>query len=200
MNWTPDAVNHLRSLLDAGLSTSQAAVHFPGCTRNSIVGVAHRKGLVLAGAEKVEWTDERLAELREMARNGSDHAACARFFNVTQGAIRGVAKRYNIFIISAVPEKRRGKYGGITFGINHRKAPQLSFKFKEKPSPAPFLALNIADLEPGHCRWPEGDGHITYCGQPQREESSYCAFHHRMAHRRTDVPSEGFVRFLCAAE
>jgi len=41
--------------------------------------------------------------------------------------------------------------------------------------------LSLVDLEPGDCRYPyggDGDGEaITFCGHPQRENSSYCAPH-----------------------
>jgi GcrA cell cycle regulator len=37
--------------------------------------------------------------------------------------------------------------------------------------------LSLIDLEPGDCRYPYGDGPMTFCGHPKQDGSSYC-FHH----------------------
>ena len=41
--------------------------------------------------------------------------------------------------------------------------------------------LSLPELEPGDCRYPYGGDEegeaITFCGQPCREDSSYCAPH-----------------------
>jgi GcrA cell cycle regulator len=56
--------------------------------------------------------------------------------------------------------------------------------------------LSLLELEGGHCRYPYGgdaDGKaITFCGHPQREESSYCTAHFHLT-RGTVARPEGTV-------
>ncbi len=40
--------------------------------------------------------------------------------------------------------------------------------------------LSLIDLEKGDCRYPYGDGPMTFCGHPIKEGSSYCVPHHHM--------------------
>ena len=49
----------------------------------------------------------------------------------------------------------------------------------EAPVPADFLGLTILDLPLNGCRYPSGDGPYLFCGNPQRDGSSYCAYHHK---------------------
>ena len=44
-----------------------------------------------------------------------------------------------------------------------------------------FLGLTFDELEPGDCRYPEGDVLFRFCGQVVDDGSSYCPFHHRLA-------------------
>jgi len=39
-------------------------------------------------------------------------------------------------------------------------------------------SITLADLGPHDCRYPFGDRDITFCGQPQKDGSSYCPTHH----------------------
>ena len=48
MSWTPERVDLVRGLLLDGYTTGQAAFVMK-CTRNALIGVAHRKNLVFAG-------------------------------------------------------------------------------------------------------------------------------------------------------
>lgn len=38
--------------------------------------------------------------------------------------------------------------------------------------------LTLMQLEPDDCRFPFGDGPITFCGHPKTPGSSYCREHH----------------------
>lgn len=58
-----------------------------------------------------------------------------------------------------------------------------------KPTPSaagPFLGLSLLDLRATNCRYPQGDQQFTFCGQPLREGSSYCAAHHRLCYIRSN--------------
>lgn len=54
------------------------------------------------------------------------------------------------------------------------------------PAEAPPKRLTIFDLRHGHCRWPINDPGEDYyfCGDDALPNKSYCACHHRLAHRR----------------
>lgn len=44
--------------------------------------------------------------------------------------------------------------------------------------------LALLDLEAGDCRYPYGDGQITFCGHPTHTNSNYCAPHHFLCWER----------------
>lgn len=55
------------------------------------------------------------------------------------------------------------------------------------PSAAgPFLGVPLLDLTATNCRYPHGDQQYTFCGQPVRDGSSYCAAHHRLCYIRSN--------------
>jgi GcrA cell cycle regulator len=50
------------------------------------------------------------------------------------------------------------------------------------PPPAPDMRkLPLLQLEPHHCRFPEGDGPFLFCGADTHEGKVYCDFHHEMS-------------------
>ncbi len=53
-------------------------------------------------------------------------------------------------------------------------------ELEAQPRPATFLGITLINLERNHCRYPRDiDGVRLFCGQPKREDSSYCAACHR---------------------
>lgn len=46
--------------------------------------------------------------------------------------------------------------------------------------------LSLLELEPDDCRYPYGEGPITFCGRAKRENSSYCPAHFDLT-RKTAV-------------
>lgn len=40
--------------------------------------------------------------------------------------------------------------------------------------PAHFIGVTFEELNDAHCRWPNGDKLVLYCGQPKMMDSSYC--------------------------
>lgn len=76
-----------------------------------------------------------------------------------------------------------------------RAAPRNKTKASHAPSiaPEPFvcqdaediepLHVSVLDLVPGVCKYPYGDGPITFCGHPVLA-GPYCESHRRIAYRR----------------
>lgn len=53
--------------------------------------------------------------------------------------------------------------------------------------PPDFIGIQFAATSQFTCMYPEGDGvHMLFCGQPRREDSSYCVFHHRLCYWKPD--------------
>jgi GcrA cell cycle regulator len=52
VSWTPERVQRLRELWDAGLSAGQCAARLGGVTRNAVISKVHRTGLALRRSDK----------------------------------------------------------------------------------------------------------------------------------------------------
>lgn len=52
--------------------------------------------------------------------------------------------------------------------------------FADALPPPDFLGIPFVETDAKTCMYPEGDGqHVLFCGQPRKDESSYCGFHHQ---------------------
>lgn len=74
---------------------------------------------------------------------------------------------------------------------------------KDEATAPPFLAVRFADLGPRACRYAcETEFHAphTFCGQPVREGSAYCPYHHALCRAPTAPPrfNERHLNFLRA--
>lgn len=50
-------------------------------------------------------------------------------------------------------------------------------------APDPSAQCTLLELKTTSCRWPIGEyPNVTYCGSTNKDDSSYCEFHHRKAH------------------
>ena len=47
--------------------------------------------------------------------------------------------------------------------------------------------VSLLDLEPNDCRYPYGDGPMTFCGHPKQAGSQYCTPHHFLCWERPRV-------------
>ena len=64
--------------------------------------------------------------------------------------------------------------------------PPTPYQAPPPPPVPPIGSFGLLDLRAGHCRWPgpEDRAPWTFCGAPQLFDSSYCKFHHELAHNR----------------
>lgn len=53
--------------------------------------------------------------------------------------------------------------------------------------------LSVLDLEPNDCRYPYGDGPITFCGHEKLVGSSYCIAHHVLCQEKPRAPIHRFA-------
>jgi hypothetical protein len=52
------------------------------------------------------------------------------------------------------------------------------------------LGISLVELEIEHCRYPDGDGPFTFCGQQRMDGSSYCHSHSALSITKSRSNSE----------
>jgi hypothetical protein len=146
------------------------------------------------------WTAETETRLKELHAKGLSFRQIACMVGTTRNACIGKARRLGLpprltgeTILR--PKKRKGRksfdsaMGSMVARLNgearrKRQGPSLPPRTPLAQPPAPEHWLTFADLKPGNCRYPEGEGQaIKFCGGARRDESSYCEFHHQKTHQ-----------------
>lgn len=149
--------------------------------------------------EPTNWAPEHSDALRQHLASGMSYAEAARAINATfdtnysRNAAIGRGKRMGLAAVDRPPEltppapsdqqPSRRRLRKQVAALAQWLAPAF------EPVPCPELRcvdvvprhLSLLELEHGDCRYPyggdaEGEA-ITFCGHPQRAESSYCAAH-----------------------
>ncbi len=191
--WTFEDIDRLRELIKTGATSAQIAAHFPGKTRNAVLGKAFRLGLRLVGAKFLRsyesfWSHgDNLRELAGYLESplGYSQAEIARCFNIGEATVRrGMDKLSTNSVIPLKPNAasiaRRALQRVVRVRPAAAKAPAI---IPDATPPTPIL---IGDLTSHTCRWPvEGEGYqMLYCGGHALEGRPYCAAHCRMAYQR----------------
>lgn len=149
--WTPERVDDLRRLNAERRSASLIATHFgEPCTRNMVCGKLHRLGLSRPMEVRSAEQARMMKERRLLERARRDTASSPVLRLVKNG--NGMA---------VIKSKTRGPLHIIEAMVESRH-------------------VSFMDLERKDCRYPYGDGPVTFCGHPKREDSSYCPAHHQL--------------------
>lgn len=121
------------------------------------------------------WTDQHDALLRELHARGDSYALIGEQLGRTKNSCISRAHKIGL-------ENRKR---GVTVGACRPRGPR---RFIPKPRPQEVvipcpehLGFSIVDLPPMRCKFAEGDGPFTFCGQPC--EGSWCAYHARIVYR-----------------
>lgn len=148
--------------------------------------------------EAFVWTDERIALLVKLRDEGVCAADIGERIGASRNAVLGKAFRLDL-----PPPKVKPKSTPGPRQAKAKSAPQQPRIFRqvmrivpanihggmrivravETDQPALRCAeveprnISLIDLEPNDCRYPYGDGPMTFCGHPKIAGSSYC-FHH----------------------
>ena len=131
-----------------------------------------------------DWTDARIAELKELWFEGFSASECGKKLGVSRNSVIGKIHRLGL---SGSDRKRR-----ITSMPNPRKAPAHLLKTEQevsrpeipqmRPDLRPPFTLTLLELRPGMCRWPQGErAPYRFCGAGQAPSSSYCEEHRRLS-------------------
>jgi len=145
------------------------------------------------------WTHDRDVILEAMWRGGTTCSKIAQHFgDVTRNAVIGRLhrlglnskhqpyKRHKHKTVTPQPHRIRGS--AISLAARAELAEFFLPYFvplrddEQAPSEKGVWLLN---LEPHHCRWPLGEPRaMLFCGcNRQDDNSAYCSYHHRRAHR-----------------
>lgn len=119
----------------------------------------------------MEWTEERVARLRELWEEGLSARQIAEGLGgITRNAVIGKANRMGL----SKPTK-----SSMTRKQNRQEV---------KPVLAPPVTggATILQLSSNSCRWPlgdPGDENFRYCGAPASQSAPYCEYHARLAYQ-----------------
>jgi GcrA cell cycle regulator len=153
-------------------------------TEMSVRKRCSRIGLVRKVA--MVWTPEMDAVLRERRQSEVSFNDIAMEIGVTRNAAIGRACRIGLPKTGRTDRTnyrpKRGRALNTTQKINRArtqaKTGQPKFKVEkipELPISAYFRGVTLLDLEPGQCRYPQGDAPtILFCGQASVPETSWC--------------------------
>ena len=119
------------------------------------------------------WTEERVAQLRELWGSGKSASEIADILgDVTRNAVIGKAHRLQL---SGRPSPIKSKEVGDS-SVARKKAPE--------PEPKEATILNLTDHM---CRWPIGDPKepgFRFCGKPTAGPLPYCMEHAKAAYQQ----------------
>jgi GcrA cell cycle regulator len=153
--WSDDRVAKLGALLAGGYSASQAAAVM-GCTRNSIIGIAHRKKLAFASAcGRPKATGPRAVTLRRKAP-----------FRPTVPRISNYGNRLSVVEVVA-PAPLPATEDTIEVPLTQRRS---LLELKDYHCRWPYGDVGSADF--------------YFCGGHAIEATPYCLHHCRMGYRR----------------
>jgi hypothetical protein len=124
------------------------------------------------------WTPEKVEQLKALMDEGLTFAQIGAAIGMGRCACIGKAHRLGL---------RRGEEA------KHPPGPRGPRPYRYKPTPPPPVSIPaptpsagggpvlIHELEPHHCRWPEGDPReidtFRYCGAPALLPGPYCRDH-----------------------
>lgn len=152
------------------------------------------------------WTDERIAQLRELFGQGLSAGEIAERLLLSRNAVIGKLNRLQLLGAgkrkqggSAAAKSKPGTVGSMAFGVIH------GIKAKQKRAAAgPVLEiepdpiahqdavvpmdqrLSLLELNATTCHWPIGnpqDPEFFFCGGKALAGLPYCAGHSRLAYR-----------------
>lgn len=151
----------------------------------------------------IAWTEERIDQLKQGWADGdSATVIAARLGGVSRNAVIGKAHRLGLG--GREPRQCPGVSADMVGAISSTRTARLR---KSKPDPIALaslakimsapkpqviehipepkpLMMTLMDLGHRDCRYPvEGEKqHTFFCGHDVREDSPYCAYHHKLCH------------------
>lgn len=139
------------------------------------------------------WTDDLRARVKDLWRNQSAAQIAYTLqcdgFNFSRNAVIGILHRSKLTSQDKSSEHKSARTGGqkrprqVRSSANHIRRPKIEIEiidFRLRCVEIVPRHLSVMDLEHDDCRYPFGDGPITFCGHPKMSGSSYCTAHHHL--------------------
>lgn len=139
------------------------------------------------------WTPARIATLTLRWGEGDSAASIAAEIGCgfTRHAVIGAAHRFHLGEHPTIKKNRAQRVYHRTPSVRSPIKHIFPFRVATGPAlppepipPPDFLGLTFQQLEQGQCKYPHGDRPYAFCGQPQRDDSPYCEFHHKLCYHR----------------
>ena len=145
--------------------------------------------------ERIDWTDELIERMRELAVSGLSYHAIAAELGISKNAVIGKCHRLNIVSqhVFKPGGERKGQRRGVLqirrprtplpplpLLVPVHDAPKPVIAAPQKTAPTPFLARKS---EP--CCWPIGTPRtpeFRYCDEPSIGDKPYCLAHYSIAY------------------
>lgn len=152
------------------------------------------------------WSEENVTRLREMWSAKIPYREIGRAFGVTKNVIVGKIARLGLCNKLPPRKPKLARMSREDKALRQQRAygdRRLSNKLRYSPRPrvkelknvrtaepsGEFLNIALLDLEAGQCRFAHGDvTPFLFCGQPTKDESSYCATHHALCYGPSSAP------------
>ena len=166
--WTPERTELLKTLWDRGFSASQIAYRLgEGISRNSVLGKAHRLGIVINGQRTAAYVKSVRAKKRpSVAAN-----------------------------LSKLEKRLFGKYMSGFNADRTANSDKSVSEAAISPTDEDIARVQFSELSERDCRFPvgtPGNPGFGFCALPKMPGSSYCEPHHCRTHTPVPVkrPSE----------
>lgn len=141
----------------------------------------------------MNWTDEKVEELKALWNAGKSGGQIAAVFGITRNAVIGKIHRLGLY------REQRKQRAARAQQISPVPTPSVSPRIVS--ADPPFVAIPHVELEDGPpgaspraltlmgltsktCRWPHGDGPFWFCGAPPLPSFPYCEGHCQKAYYR----------------
>lgn len=140
------------------------------------------------------WTDERIAALKKCVLDDWSSGRAARLLGVTRNCVIGKANRMGLRFGSFLRQNQLPQGNGGGKGkprvrkVRPRPPVNLTeiFPYVEPKQQNQFIGKQLLDLKAGECLFPQGtEVPYLFCGAPVKDESSWCAYHHKICITKT---------------
>jgi GcrA cell cycle regulator len=182
--WNEARCQRLRTMWDEGRSLSAIAAYFD-VSVNAAAGQAHRMKLPKRLTDQATWTDELVARLKQLHREGLSRAEIAERMGMTRSTVIGKLHRLGLTDPNASPI-RRFKPGKTRESTQVAAVPVVEVCSRIKGCYGDGEGVGMGDLRANQCRWPLW-GHnekptFRCCGEKVHTPgASYCAKHQTLS-------------------
>ena len=152
--------------------------------------------------DKSPWTQDRQQLLRELVGTTFSCQWLAAEINsqtggtFTKNAV--ISKVHRMGLTKANTKIRSTQNRPKTERKRQSYRPILVSKevIQDNLPPADFIGVPWGEaVDTQTCMYPEGDGqHMLFCGQPRKDDSSYCSTHHKICFVKANIPIKSYWR------